>query len=1122
MANRRIEWEIALDSAGVQKGIKGIDTELAAMRQRFDDLQKIKAFEGQLAALDDLKKQLQEAEKKSQELAAAAETGGKAAQNAYNRAQAEVDKLSQALKSQSTAAATAAQELEKSGISTKNLAKETERLNKEYAQTVTAVKAAAEVQEAWAAAGVRSTKEVEQELEKLQKLTKSGLLDDRGIKATEKRIEELNKELGKIEPELKAAEKSSDGLAAGIKKMGPAAAAAAAGLLSLDAIISVIKNSIGITADYQDEMQALAALTGANADEMRRLQDETYALAGAAGGPTAIAQGMGDLAAAGAKVSEIIGASGVVRDMSDASRSTLDFAAAGSVLTDILNQYDIPIRNARAATDRMAAAWGGASQNAAELTEGVGKIGGVFVELYGHLGEYDPIEKASAAISVLADLGYKGAEGATILRNAFQRLLAPAGKGADVMAKYADQIKVFAEDGTVRDLPDILDEVAAAQLSVAESFNLWGAEMPQINALIGVGGDRIRDFEAKLKTADGTVAKTSTIMQDGLGGSFRTAGAEIEKASILLIEDFVPAMKDLLSLMEYASPVANALSGTIQGMAAVIKVALDPLLRRMAAIEVILNKIGIVSDFWQRSSGAWFAGALNSAVGAGAAFDRLSNKIGEVAEAQKYLTERSNDVDDAFRAISRATGLTIETMEDLDAAVKAGTLTWDESTATWISNEKEKIAALKQTQEENYAAAQAMAEAEEEGRAAALKAWQDYSKQVLDINKTISQRAADLEAELRGMARSALSAAAAQKELRREAEAAQVQAAEFFAAGDFETAVKVADNARQIWKGLAGDVRKANEELTKTEQQLAETKKRLEELKKSPKVDGIVTEKETEQIKEATEKIKELEAAVKAAQNNVQGQQQALDDSMAGVKKAGELSIEALKQQRDAADAAATALDDAFDFSSAGQAVDEFIQQKIGGISSSSDEAAAGVEASAARMTTAIQAIPDRTITVTVQEVQARAGGGLIQPMLFAAGGSPAFRRPANPYITAGGGQVDDVPALLMRNEYVLRASAVNAADLGGDGLALAHAHNQSNWSAMQAILTKHLATPALSSGPRSGPELGTLRLSIGDVEVETYAGPDAAEAIRSAIAAQQAAADRRAKAIKRAKGRGL
>jgi TP901 family phage tail tape measure protein len=416
--------------------------------------------------------------------------------------------------------------------------------------------------------------------------------------------EEVEASAGAWEAHAEAAEETGGVLDDVTGKLGATAAA----IISVQTALK----AIGIFAGFSDEMQAVAALTQASALEMELLKEAAFSLSGAAGGPTALAKGFGDLAAAGASVQQIIGAGGVVRDMSNATRGTLDFAAAGSVLTDILNGYKIPIEDARGATDIMAKAWLSASQDAAMLTGAVNKLSGLYFELYGHLGDTAAITKASSAISILADVGIKGAEGATLLRNAFTTLLNPTGQAAKVMEKYADVIKAYAEDGSVRDLPDILDDINKAQLSTAESFALWGADMPAMQALLGAGGDKLREFEARLKSADGTIAATSDIMQGGLGGSFRAAGAEVEKAAILLVDPFVPALQSVLSLTQLLSPSVQFLIGSFETLAGWTTQLAGYILKLVQASAWLSDQLGLTAgqyEYWQ--------GVTDDLIGAG-------------------------------------------------------------------------------------------------------------------------------------------------------------------------------------------------------------------------------------------------------------------------------------------------------------------------------------------------------------------------------------------------------------------------------------------------------------------------------------------------------------------------
>jgi hypothetical protein len=253
---------------------------------------------------------------------------------------------------------------------------------------------------------------------------------------------------------------------------------------------------------------------------------------------------------------------------------------------------------------------------------------------------------------------------------------------------------------------------------------------------------------------------------------------------------------------------------------------------------------------------------------------------------------------------------------------------------------------------------------------------------------------------------------------------------------------------------------------------------------------------------------------------------------MAGVKKAGELEIEILIKQKEEYKSLADQLDEAFHFSHASEQIDKFIKEKLGGVSTATTAAAESIKtsiyasatsvvAASERITASVNAIPSsKEILVTERYVQAAAGGGIIHG--FASGGSPDFRRLSSPHITTGSGLRDDVPAMLMRNEYVLRASAVAAPALKGDGIALATAHNHGNWERMQSILAKHLGPPQIKldmPAPRQQMQnLGIIDVHLNGSKVaEVYATPDNAMNLNAAIEAIRRKEQHAANAKKRA-----
>ena len=73
-----------------------------------------------------------------------------------------------------------------------------------------------------------------------------------------------------------------------------------------------------------------------------------------------------------------------------------------------------------------------------------------------------------------------------------------------------------------------------------------------------------------------------------------------------------------------------------------------------------------------------------------------------------------------------------------------------------------------------------------------------------------------------------------------------------------------------------------------------------------------------------------------------------------------------------------------------------------------------------------LDSIRSKTVTVTTKhvDVKAKASGGYIEPEAYAKGGD-VFRRLGSRFIGSGSGKKDDVPAMLMKGEFVQKVSAV-------------------------------------------------------------------------------------------------
>lgn len=404
-------------------------------------------------------------------------------------------------------------------------------------------------------------------------------------------------------------------------------------------------------------------------------------------------------------------------------------------------------------------------------------------------------------------------------------------------------------------------------------------------------------------------------------------------------------------------------------------VAFDYLLRGIDGIKgafnavsaILLGFAGVVlevgkaaaglTDFLGITSGAFDEWAISAEAAWGAAGDLANKSIGNFSD----MAEGSKKVDVAREALGKLK----------NEMSSVGTGEFKAANAAISASTKMTYAELMNTANQTTAVHAAGAAQQQQATAKATKAmkasWQGYADKVKAIQDSITGRQRSLTEELRAMGRSGMSDTGAWKDQKREAQEYE-QAAKLAAkAGNFDEAVAMADKAKAAYKAL--------------------------------------------------------NVEVKDGDNVVISGSDALKTAMQGVESAGQLAIDILKQQEDQAEKAADALNSENDwqlgeaFTRAGQEAQKLgdksgeVGKQWSGVFSSMEQDASSrikkINEALNLMTT-----KDRTITLLIKEIQARATGGPIHK--FATGGKlPGF----------GGG--DRIPALLEAGEFIIRKEAV-------------------------------------------------------------------------------------------------
>jgi TP901 family phage tail tape measure protein len=147
-----------------------------------------------------------------------------------------------------------------------------------------------------------------------------------------------------------------------------------------------------------------------------------------------------------------------------AGANAIELAEAADIVTNTMNMFQLQVEDLNKVNDVLSATCANSATNITDLYEAM-KYAGSTANLFGI-----SIEETSAALGVLANMGIKGSDAGTALRNMLLRLAAPTTKAADVLREYGleiDQttIKMDGLEKTIKKLYDsgIGNDVAALQ-----------------------------------------------------------------------------------------------------------------------------------------------------------------------------------------------------------------------------------------------------------------------------------------------------------------------------------------------------------------------------------------------------------------------------------------------------------------------------------------------------------------------------------------------------------------------------------------------------------------------------------------------------------------------------------
>ena len=300
-------------------------------------------------------------------------------------------------------------------------------------------------------------KKTSSELKTLQKSAKE-VSDEFGNPVAPEQYDALQREIAETEKQLKSLEdqagKANTTLqqisAAGEKfqKVGQEIEGVGKKFLPVTAAVAGVgAAAIKTTADFDESMSNVSAISGATGEDFDRLRDKAREMgAETKFSASEAADAMSYMAMAGWKTDDMLnGISGI---MNLAAASGADLATTSDIVTDALTGMGYTAADAGRLADVMAAA----SSNANTNVEMMGETFKYVAPVCGSLGY--SMEDTALAVGLMANSGIKASQAGTQLRAAITNMVKPTESMEGVMNELG--IEIANEDGSMKSLDETL------------------------------------------------------------------------------------------------------------------------------------------------------------------------------------------------------------------------------------------------------------------------------------------------------------------------------------------------------------------------------------------------------------------------------------------------------------------------------------------------------------------------------------------------------------------------------------------------------------------------------------------------------------------------------------------
>lgn len=310
-------------------------------------------------------------------------------------------------------------------------------------------------------------------------------------------------------------------------------------------LAGLAQSSVSVGMNFDASMSQVAATMGTTVDQIQSLTDTAKEMGSTTKfTATQAADALNYLALAGYDADKAAGVLPSVLNL--AAAGGMDLAYASDLVTDAMASLNIEAnkQNVDEFGNKLAMAASKANANVSQLGEAILTVGGTAANLKGGTTEL------TTALGLLANVGIKGAEGGTHLRNIILSLQSPTKDAREVMEQLG--LEVYDAQGNMRQLDDILTDLNTVMDGMTQGdkdgiinalFNK--TDLAAVNGLLAAQGDQWETLATQIDNADGAMGQMAETQQDNLQGVMTSMGSAFEGLQLAVFERLEPTLTEL-------------------------------------------------------------------------------------------------------------------------------------------------------------------------------------------------------------------------------------------------------------------------------------------------------------------------------------------------------------------------------------------------------------------------------------------------------------------------------------------------------------------------------------------------------------------------------------------------